>query len=55
MIKYFGELAIGVIFLFNDIKMKKINDYQGESLRTKRRVEFSWNLRVKVCEEQNKN
>jgi hypothetical protein len=54
MIKNFGELNIGCYFIFQDIKYRKINQYQGQS-KTGRRVEFSWNFRVEVCEEQNKN
>jgi hypothetical protein len=54
MIKYFGELEIGCCFIFQDIKYRKIDNYQGQSLKSNRRVELALNVRVEVCEEQNK-
>jgi hypothetical protein len=51
MLKKFGELQINDCFIFQDIKYKKINNYQGQS-KSGRRVEFSLNFRVEVCEEQ---
>jgi hypothetical protein len=48
MIKYFGELPIGSIFLFQEVKLKKISDWQGETLKGKRRVEIAFNVRVFV-------
>jgi hypothetical protein len=51
MIKKFGDLEIGECFYFQNVKLKKVSDWQGQTMNGKHRIELAKNVHVLVCED----